>query len=89
MTREHFQIYTVQITRKCICETFLFSLLDLILDSMLSTPPLLPITFLEKKPPTLLGRRRDCALFSYILPFLKASSLTSVVQIMAFQSKTT
>ena len=88
MTREDFQIYTVQITRKCIFETFLFSLLDLILDSMLSTSPLLPITFLEKKPPILLGRRRHCALFSYILPFLKVSSLTSVVQIMPFQSKT-
>ena len=33
--------------------------------------------------------RRHYALSSYLLPFLKALSLTSAVQTMAFQSKTT
>ena len=44
--------------------------------------------FLIKKPPyTLGGGRRHYALSSYLFQFLKVSSLTFVVQTVAFQAK--
>ena len=39
MAREIFQIYTVQITSKCICETFPPSLHDLIIEPYVTPPP--------------------------------------------------
>ena len=72
---------TVQITRKCICETFLPFLHNLILDPMQNIPPHSP-------PPYFCGEETLC-LSSHLSPFLKVSSLTSVVQTMAFKSKTT
>ena len=91
MARENCQIYTIQITGKCICETCSPSLHDLILDPIKNTrPPPIPHKFLiEKRPPILLWGRRHYALSSYLLPFLKVSSLTFGVQTMAIQSKTT
>ena len=89
MAGENFQIYTVQITGKCIYETFPPSLYDLIIrtyvkqslhkfdeKSLFSHEKL----FQEKKflPYFFLGRRRHYALSLYLLPFLKALSLTFV-----------
>ena len=86
MTRENFQIYTIQTTGKYICETFPPFLHDLVLDPMKNTPH----KFLrEKRSPIRLWGRRNYALSSYFLLFLKVSSLTSVVQTMALQNKTT
>ena len=99
MAGENFQIYTVQITGKWICETFPPSLHDLIIKSHVKQP----LTrhkfaqkmfspwkaFLrEKRPPILSEGRRYYALSSYLFPFLKVSSLISVVQTKAFQSRT-
>ena len=97
MAGENFQIYTVQITGKCICETFPPSLYDLIIGPHVKKSPInLPKNvcspmenfFKRKKSSHALGGRKHYALSLYLLPPLKAS-LISVVQIMAFQSKTT
>ena len=98
MAGEIFQIYTVQITGRCICENFPPSLHDLIIRPYVKQSPhkfaqkiLFPMksSFKRKKSSHTFGGRRHYALSSYLLPFLKASSLTSVVQTMVFQSKTT
>ena len=103
MAGESFQSCTVQVTGKCICETFPPSLHDLIIRPYVKKsppppPPLLPRPhkfaqkslfpheklFCEKKGSPLLLGGGD-ALSSYAL----ASFLTTMVQTMAFQSKTT
>ena len=91
MDGENCQIHTVQITGKCIYETFPPSLHDM------TMRPHVKYSFhkftqkclfhQEKKiPPIPFWGRRHYGLSSYLLPFLKASSLTSVVQTMVFQS---
>ena len=91
---ENFQIYTVQITEKCICETFPPSLHDLIIRPHVKQSPhkfaqksLFPHEklFKGKKVLPYFWGEETYALSSYAL----ASFLTSLVQTMAFQSKTT
>ena len=99
MAGQIFHVYTVQIiTGKCVSETFPPSLHDLIIRPCVKQFPhkfsqksLFPNQkiFLEKKSSYTFGGRRHYALSSYLLPFVKASSLTSVVQTISFQSKTT
>ena len=43
--------------------------------------------FMKKKCPNIFKERRLYALSSYLFPFLKVSSITFVVQTMAFQAK--
>ena len=102
MAGESSQIYSVQITGKCIFETFCPPLHDLIISPHLKHHPInLPKkvcspmqSFFKKKfpPPLYFGGRggggwRHYALSSYLFPFLKVSSLTFAVQSMVFQAK--
>ena len=98
MAGKIFQIYTVQITGKCIWESFSPSLYDLIIRPYVKQLPInfpqkvcssMKSFFQRKKSSHTFGGRRKYALSSYLLPFLRASSVTSVVQTIAFQSKTT
>ena len=95
MAREIFQIHTVQITGKFIYETFPPSLHDLIIrphvkqsSHKFAQKSLFPMKSLFKRKKSSHTFWRHCTLSSYLLPFLKASSLTSS-QTIAFQSKTT
>ena len=91
MAGEIFQIYTVQITGGCLCENLPLSFHDLIIRPYVKQPPhefaqkiFSPMKsfFKRKKSSHTFGGRRHYALSSYLLPFLKASFLTSVVQTM-------
>ena len=90
MASENFQIYTVQITGKCICETFPPSLHDLIIRHHVKQSP---HKFAQKHPSwkAFLREKRSSLTLrgEETLLYTLASFLTSVVQIMAFQSKTT
>ena len=88
MAGKIFQIYTVQINGKCVRELFL----PLAWSDPYNPCKAIPCKFAQKSlfpiskvPPW--GGRRYYALSSYICPFLKVSSLTFVLQAMAFQAK--
>ena len=101
MAGENFQIDSVQITGKCICETFHFSSpLHLIINLHVKHPPInLPkkvrsaMQSFSRKTLTpfpyfwRIGSGRHYSFSSYIFPFLKVSSLTFMVQTMTFQAK--
>ena len=106
MAGKNFQIYSVQIIGKCICETppplprpppLPPPLHDLIISPCVKQPhhhkfaqkSLFPYAklFKEISPLILLRGRIYYALCSYLFPFLNVSSLSFVVQTMAFQAK--
>ena len=101
MASENSQNCSVQITGKCICETFHLPCMMWSLIPMFNIPHkfarkrlfLHAKSFKKKVPPYFGGRTpiwmrmKHYALSSYLFPFLKVSSLTFVVQTMVFQAK--